>query len=199
MDLTDGFIDLLASTNRIARHLHAPLQSGSNRILRCMHRWYTREEYAERIEKVARVWGNAGIGADVIVGFPGETDEDFRETCELVERLPFSYLHVFSYSDRPGTEGASLGDKVPKPVIWERSKILRQLAADKGEQFRQRQIGKQLRALTLTAREEDGSRHALSENYLKLRVHGPETSLQPNQLLSVSVDSVDGNFLRASA
>lgn len=199
MDLTDEFIELLASTDRIARHLHAPLQSGSDRILRRMHRWYTREEYAERIEKVAGVWDNAGIGADVIVGFPGETDEDFRQTCELAERLPFSYLHVFRYSDRPGTEGTRLGGKVPPPVIRERSKILRQLAAEKGRRFRQRQIGKQLRALTLTAREEDGSRHALSENYLKLRVRGPESSLLPNRLLTVSVDSVDGNFLRASA
>ena len=197
MDLTDEFIGLLASTGRIARHLHAPLQSGSNRILRRMHRWYTREEYAERVLRLAGKWENAGIGADVIVGFPGETDEDFQDTVELVERLPFSYLHVFSYSDRPGTEGSRLDGKVPKPVIRERSRILRAVAAEKAASFRAKQVGKSLRVLTLNQAHESSLIQALSENYLKLRVRGP--GLEENRLLTVQVEAVEDGYLLASA
>ncbi len=197
MDLTDEFIELLASTGRIARHLHAPLQSGSNRILRRMHRWYTREEYAERVLQLAGKWENAGIGADVIVGFPGETDEDFQDTVELVERLPFSYLHVFSYSDRPGTEGSQLDGKVPKPVIRERSRILRAVAAEKAASFRAKQVGKSLRVLTLNQAHESSLIPALSENYLKLRVRG--AGLEENRLLTVQVEAVEDGHLLASA
>ena len=197
MDLTDEFIGLLASTGRIARHLHAPLQSGSNRILRRMHRWYTREKYAERLLRLAGKWENAGIGADVIVGFPGETDEDFQDTVEVVERLPFSYLHVFSYSDRPGTEGSRLDGKVPKPVIRERSRILRAVAAEKAASFRAKQVGKSLRVLTLNQAHESSLIQALSENYLKLRVRGP--GLEENRLLTVRVEAVEDGYLLASA
>ena len=197
MDLTDGFIDLLTSSPRIARHLHAPLQSGSDRILRRMHRWYTRGQYAERIEQVAGRWPNLGLGADVIVGFPGETDEDFEQTVELVERLPFTYLHVFSYSDRPGTEGSTLPDKVPGPVIRERSRRLRALASEKAAAFRGRQVGRTLRAVTLTAMTEGGRRDALSENYLKLRVKGNGTPLTSGSLITARVESVTDEYLLA--
>ncbi len=198
MDLTDEFIDLLTSSPRIARHLHAPLQSGSDRILRRMHRWYTREQYAERIEQVAGRWPNLGLGADVIVGFPGETDEDFEQTVELVERLPFTYLHVFSYSDRPGTEGSKLPEKIPGPVIRERSRRLRALASEKAAAFRARQVGGTLRAVTLTAVGEDGRRDALSENYLKLRVQGNGTPLTPGSLITARVESVTDEHLLAA-
>ena len=199
MDLTDEFIDLLTSSPRIARHLHAPLQSGSDRILRRMHRWYTREKYAERIERVAAHWPNLGLGADVIVGFPGETDEEFEQTVDLVERLPFTYLHVFSYSDRPGTEGSKLPEKVPGPVMRERSRRLRALAAEKAEAFRARQVGKTLRAVTLTATDDDGRRDALSENYLKLRVQGNGKAVAPGSLITVRVESARDDYLLADA
>lgn len=196
MDLTDEFIELLASTGRIARHLHAPLQSGSDRILRRMHRWYTRAQYAERIEAVTARWPGAAIGADVIVGFPGETDEDFEQTAELVERLPFTYLHVFSYSDRPGTKASALDGKVPPPVVRERSRRLRGMAARKGEQFRARQLGRTLRVLTLTHRSDEGRREALSENYLQVLVRGPGDKIEPNRLLNVRVEGQrEGNLL----
>lgn len=193
-DLTDEFLALLAASARVAQHVHAPLQSGSNRILRRMRRWYTREEYAERIQAAIEAFPNAGVGADVIVGFPGESERDFRDTYELIERLPFTYLHVFSFSVRPGTAGATLSDPVPAPVAKERSRALRALATDKGARFRTRQVGKELRVLTLHTTNEDGTRNALSENYLKVRV---PAAVSPNELFSVRVTAVEDSHLRA--
>ncbi len=196
MDLTEEFLALLASTTRIARHIHAPLQSGSNRILRRMRRWYTAEAFAERIERARAVLGNVGIGADVIVGFPGETDDDFRQTYELVDRLPFTYLHVFSYSKRPGTAAVALEGDVSPKVIRERSRALRALAAEKAAHFRARQVGARLRVLTLTSSNSDGTRNALSENYLKLRLRGSD--VRANRLVNARIEAVEGNYLFGS-
>lgn len=193
-DLTDEFLALLASTPRIARHLHAPLQSGSDRILRRMRRWYSRAEYAERIEAAASALPNLGLGADVIVGFPGETEEDFRATYALVEQLPFTYLHVFSYSPRPGTAAASLPERVPPRLSKERNRALRLLVAEKGDRFRRAQLDRPLRVVTLATTNPDGTRNALSENYLKVRLPG---TLPPNRLLTAHVTRVDGNELWA--
>ncbi|MFQ5663556.1 MAG: tRNA (N(6)-L-threonylcarbamoyladenosine(37)-C(2))-methylthiotransferase MtaB [Terriglobia bacterium] len=193
MDLSDDFVDLLASSRRIARHIHAPLQSGSNRILRRMRRWYSREEYAERIGAAAAALPGLGLGADVIVGFPGESEADFRATYEVVEQLPFSYLHIFSFSPRPGTAAATLPDAVPATVIKERHRALRQLAAEKAARFRAQQVGRVLRVLTLGTTNPDGTRNALSENYLK--VHLPAT-LPSNQLLFVRVSRLAEEALR---
>ncbi len=107
-DVTEEFIELVASSERVAPHFHVPLQSGSDRILHAMHRWYRSEHYAERIQRIRRHSPGAAIGADVIVGFPGETDEEFQTTVDFIERLPLTYLHVFSFSVRPGTAAASL-------------------------------------------------------------------------------------------
>jgi threonylcarbamoyladenosine tRNA methylthiotransferase MtaB len=193
-DLTDAFLALLAASSRVARHVHAPLQSGSDRILRRMRRWYTRDEYAERIQAAVEAFPNAGVGADVIVGFPGESERDFRDTYELIERLPFTYLHVFNFSARPGTTGATLEDQVSPPVAKERSRVLRALAAEKAARFRARQAGQELRVLTLHTSNADGTRNALSENYLKVRV--PATA-PPNELLSVRVTAAEDSYLRA--
>ncbi|MFQ5694459.1 MAG: tRNA (N(6)-L-threonylcarbamoyladenosine(37)-C(2))-methylthiotransferase MtaB, partial [Terriglobia bacterium] len=192
MDLTDEFLALLASTDRIARHVHAPLQSGSNRILRRMRRWYTREAYAERILAAAAALPNLGLGADVMVGFPGETESDFRDTYELIERLPFTYLHVFGFSSRPGTAAAAMKDEVPAPMMKERSRLLRALAARKAAAFRARQIGNRLRVLTLAATGAEGARRALSENYLQVTLSG---ACPPNALMRVQVTEVVGETL----
>ena len=106
MDWTNEVIELVASSPRICKHAHVPLQSGSDRILRKMHRKYRPWHYADRIERIRRAMPDAAIGADVMVGFPGETDDDFEQTRALIERLPFTYLHVFTYSSRPGTPSA---------------------------------------------------------------------------------------------
>jgi threonylcarbamoyladenosine tRNA methylthiotransferase MtaB len=170
-DVTEDFVALVGSSDRLARHFHVPLQSGCDRILRAMHRWYRTEHYAERANLIRRLLPDAAIGADVIVGFPGETDADFRATFEFIERLPFTYLHVFSFSERPGTAAASLGDPVPLQIIRERARALRELGQRKSAAFRASQCGKNMRALTL-ARGGDDWTEALTGNYLKVRIAG---------------------------
>jgi threonylcarbamoyladenosine tRNA methylthiotransferase MtaB len=170
-DITEDFVALVASSERLARHFHVPLQSGCDRILRAMHRWYRTEHYAERVNLIRRLLPDAAIGADVIVGFPGETDAEFRATFEFIERLPFTYLHVFSFSTRPGTAAAALSDAVPLQTIRERARALRELAGRKSAAFRASLFGSTMRALTL-ARGGDDWTEALSGNYLKLRIAG---------------------------
>jgi threonylcarbamoyladenosine tRNA methylthiotransferase MtaB len=170
-DITEDFVRLMASSARLAPHFHVPLQSGSDRVLKAMHRWYRTAHYSERVRVIRRVLPDAAIGADVIVGFPGETDEDFRATTELIGDLPFTYLHVFSFSARPGTAGAALGNTVPPIVIRERARALRTLARQKSAEFRASQLGRVLRALTL-ARSCDAWTEAITGNYMKVRVPG---------------------------
>jgi len=185
MHLTADLIDRIASNDRIAPHFHIPLQSGSDRILAAMHRWYRAEHYARRIELIGERLPDAAVGADVIAGFPGETEADHRATIDLVKRLPFSYLHVFSFSPRPGTEAARLGEPVKPGQIRERARELRALAAEKTAAFRARQSGRVTRALTLqTIR--DGATDALTGNYLTARIPG---EWRANQWLTVRLRS----------
>ena len=170
-DITEDFVSLVAGSERVARHFHVPLQSGSDRILRRMRRWYRAEHYAERITLIRRLLPDAAIGADVIVGIPGEFDKDFEATAAFIERLPFTYLHVFSFSPRPGTELAASGNLVPSDVVRERARALRSLGADKATAFRISQAGRTLRALTLR-RQGDVWTEAITGNYLKLCVPG---------------------------
>jgi threonylcarbamoyladenosine tRNA methylthiotransferase MtaB len=170
-DVTEEFVELLASSRRLAHHFHIPLQSGSDRILRAMHRWYRTELYAERSHLIHRYVPDAAIGADVIVGFPGETDHEFQATFDFIEGLSCAYLHVFSFSARPGTAGASLGDRIRAETIAQRARALRGLGAKKSAAFRASQAGATLRALTL-ARGKDGWTEALTGNYLKVRLDG---------------------------
>jgi len=176
-DVTVDFVALVASSDRIAPHFHVPLQSGSNRILRAMRRWYRAEHYAERIKLIRAALPDAGIGADVIVGFPGESDEDFAVTVELIERLPFTYLHVFSFSPRPGTEAAKFGVAVPSHVIRERARSLRSLGERKAAEFRTSRSGCRVRALTLNRAGENWT-EALTGNYLKVRIAGSHAANQ---------------------
>src|ERR1700723_457787 len=187
-DITEDFAALVACSDRLARHFHIPLQSGSDRILRAMHRWYRTELYAERVGLIRRLLPDAAIGADVIVGFPGETDADFRSTVEFIERLPFTYLHVFSFSARPGTAAAALGDAVPLPAIRERARTLRELAQLKSAAFRASQSGRTVRALTLTRRGESWT-DALTGNYLRVRIAGQHPA---NRWLDVRVEPEGG-------
>jgi threonylcarbamoyladenosine tRNA methylthiotransferase MtaB len=170
-DVTEDFVALVASSTRVAQHFHIPLQSGSDRILRAMHRWYRAAHYAERIQLIRGALPDAAIGADVIAGFPGESDEDFRATFDFIERLPFTYLHVFSFSARPGTKAADLGSPVSAAVTRERARALRTLGQQKAAAFRELQAGRTVRALTL-ARGGETWTEALTGNYLKVRVEG---------------------------
>ncbi len=186
MDWTNELIELVATAPRIAKHAHVPLQSGSDRVLRRMHRKYRPWHYADRIERIRRAMPDAAIGADVMVGYPGETEADFEQTRTLIERLPFTYLHVFTYSSRPGTASAEMPDQVPVHVARERNRVLRELADRKKHAFMESFVGRELEALTLT-RQEHGCTEALSDNYLKVFVTGDHPS---NQLVSVQIDLV---------
>jgi threonylcarbamoyladenosine tRNA methylthiotransferase MtaB len=185
-DVTEEFISLVASTARIAPHFHVPLQSGSDRILRAMHRWYRAEHYSERVRLIHRHLNNAAIGADVIVGFPSETDVEFQSTVDFIERLPLTYLHVFSFSARLGTEVSKFAPQqhVAPGTIRERARFLRGLGQRKAEAFRASQAGRVLRALTLARTGEDWT-NALTGNYLKVKVAGRRP---PNEWCEVRID-----------
>ncbi len=165
MDFSDDLLGLMAESRRIAAHVHAPLQSGSDRILRRMHRKYRPRHYADRIAKARALMPDAAIGADVMVGFPGETDADFEESYRFMQALPFTYLHVFTYSERPGTPAAEDSASVPMPVRKERNRMLRDLSSAKNQDFRRRMVGRTLSAVTLHQPGE-----ALTENYLKVEL-----------------------------
>jgi threonylcarbamoyladenosine tRNA methylthiotransferase MtaB len=171
MDWTNEVIELVASSPRICKHAHVPLQSGSDRILRKMNRKYRPWHYADRIERIRRAMPDAAIGADVMVGFPGETGDDFEQTRALIERLPFTYLHVFTYSSRPGTPSAEMPEQVPVQIARERNRVLRELAAQKKHEFMQSFIGRELEAITLTHYDGEYT-EALTDNYLKLLLSG---------------------------
>jgi len=175
MDWTDELIDLVASSSRIAKHAHVPMQSGSDAVLRRMHRKYRPWHYHEKIEKLHAAMPQAAIGADVMVGFPGETDAEFESTRGMIEDLPFTYLHVFTYSARPGTPAAVMTNQVPVHVARERSRILRELARNKKLAFMRSFVGKSIDAITLHVAGSDDHgefTESLTDNYLKLRLRG---------------------------
>jgi threonylcarbamoyladenosine tRNA methylthiotransferase MtaB len=197
MDWSDELIVLVAESPRIAKHAHLPMQSGSDAVLRRMHRKYRPWHYREKIEKIRVAMSTAAIGADVMVGFPGETDAEFEETRRMIEDLPFTYLHVFTYSARPGTPAADMPNQVPVQIARERNRALRELASEKKLVFMRGFVGKEIEAITLgTQGIAGGGTHttlfteALTDNYLKLRLEGCHES---NRWLRAQVhDVIDG-------
>jgi threonylcarbamoyladenosine tRNA methylthiotransferase MtaB len=186
MDWSDDLLDLVASSARIAKHVHAPLQSGSDKVLRRMHRKYRPRHYQDRVLKARAAMPDAAIGADVMTGFPGETAEEFEESHSFIENLPFTYLHVFTYSERPGTPAAASPDQVPIETRKERNRILRELAASKNLEFRRRMLGRTLSVVTL----DEG---ALSDNFLKVELATPRPA---NQLVNLTIGSISATGLR---
>jgi threonylcarbamoyladenosine tRNA methylthiotransferase MtaB len=192
--LDDRVIDMMEdSDGRLAPHLHVPLQSGSDRVLRLMRRAYMGGRYLERVERLCECVWPLGLGTDVIVGFPGESDADHGRTLNLIERLPYTYVHVFPYSDRSGTDAQNLPDRVAPNVKAERSREIRELVRGKAEEYRRRRIDTPARVVL----EGDDMEIAVTGDYLKipaadsLRVAGPR--LQP-----AWVAAMDGQ-LRAEA
>lgn len=191
MDFSDELLDLMASSGRIARHVHAPLQSGCDSVLKRMKRRYRTRHYEDRILRARRLMPEAAIGADVMTGFPGETDAEFEESRAFIERMPFTYLHVFTYSERPGTPAAEWREQVPVPVRKQRNEILRRLASDKNASFRQEFAGKRLSVVTL-----DPGRPALSSNYLNVELATPRPA---NEIVEVEIGGVTASGLRERA
>jgi threonylcarbamoyladenosine tRNA methylthiotransferase MtaB len=179
-------IDLVANDRRMALHFHIPLQSGSARVLRAMYRPYTAQYYAELVSRIRVRVPDAAIGADVMVGFPGETDDDFAATYHLIADSPLTYLHIFPYSSRPGTVAADLPNPVPEHVSRFRAKALRTLIAGKNEAFRRGMIGKEIDALTL----DDGT--AISSNFVRVSLieQGPVNEWM--RVLVTDLDDHDG-------
>lgn len=195
MDWSPELIALVAGSERICKHAHVPLQSGSDQVLRMMHRKYRPWHYADRIRRIRAAMPEAAIGADVMVGFPGETDELFEENRRFIADLPFTYLHVFTYSSRPGTAAAKMPGHVAPPVARERNRILRELIAEKNEAFRRDLVGRTLEAITLH-RNADGTTEALTNNFLKLQVAGDHAA---NQLLRVTITGLTGSGVAGAA
>lgn len=196
MDVTRELIELFAATDRLAQHFHIPLQSGSDRILSAMRRWYRAEHYARRVQLIQEGLPDAGIGADVIAGFPGETEEHHSATLDFIERLPFAYLHVFSFSARPGTTAENLPGHLPPAVIRRRARELRAAAAEKSANFLHAQLGRRFRVLTLNTPEDIANRatDALTSHHARVRVIGRYAS---NLWLDVCATAVEGNRLLA--
>jgi threonylcarbamoyladenosine tRNA methylthiotransferase MtaB len=192
MDVSSGLIRLVAEEPRLAQHFHIPLQTGCNRILRRMSRRYWASQYAERILAIRERMPNAGIGADVMVGFPGETDQDHAASATFIESLPFTYLHIFPYSARPDTPAAASPHQVNGRVARERALEIRSLITRKRQNFLQAQVGRKLSAVTLDE-SATGERVALSSNYLKIVL--PGSNLPPNTLLDIQVGRVHESLL----
>ncbi len=191
MELSRKVIELASRTDKIAPHFHICLQSGSDRILKAMRRPYKTARFASIVELIRERIPDAGIGTDVIVGFPGETEEDHRETMAFVENLPFTYLHCFPYSDRPGTPACTISGHVEADQIRRRSAALRLISLSKNRAFRRSFVGRALRVLTL-ADQEEGKRLALSGNYLRVRL---PLDAPPNLMLDVTITGEEGEDL----
>ena len=173
---TPALVDAVTTLPVMAPHLHLPLQSGSDRILRLMRRPYHTGMYRALVDRLAAAIPGLGLGADLIVGHPGETEEDFEATMRFVEALPFSSLHVFAYSDRKGTEAARRPDHVAPAAIRERSQRLRRLGAEKSLAFRRGMVGGRRDAVVLGARDRrTGLLAGLTDNYVEVLFDGPDT------------------------
>ncbi len=186
-ELSEDLYRYIAESTWICPHFHIPLQSGDDKILQRMNRHYTTDFFASLLEKIHHLSPDAAIGLDVITGFPGESDSQFDHTCQLLEQLPFSHLHVFPFSKRVGTPAADMVGQVSGTVIKERAALLRDIGASKNQNFSQRFIDSQLK-LVMEGGEIDGWRKGLSENYLPVWV--PADSTQQGELCTVAIDGL---------
>jgi len=181
--LTDDIIDFMSESNSFVPHFHIPLQSGSDKILRQMRRRYSSELYQSRIEKVKQAMPYSCIGVDVIVGFPGETDDDFEETVRQLNDADISYLHVFSYSERPGTEAVKMKQKIASDVRTERSKQLQILSINKRRAFYESCLGQVRTVLFETW--DNGILEGFTDNYIRVEVEGKRSLSGKTQRVSL--------------
>jgi threonylcarbamoyladenosine tRNA methylthiotransferase MtaB len=193
-EFTGELIDLVAESDRICRHLHIPLQSGDDLILSRMKRDYTSDEYRELVDGISDKIPHMMIGADVIVGFPGETDEQFENTSDFIRSSPINYLHVFSYSDRKGTQASKMPHKVDPQIIHGRSEIMHHLGREKWSAYIERFIGQKLNVLIEHRRDKKTAKlTGLSDNYIRVLVDGDD-SLK-NQILPIHIAGRTDNRL----
>jgi threonylcarbamoyladenosine tRNA methylthiotransferase MtaB len=192
MELGREIIALISGSRRFCPHFHVPLQSGDNEILKRMHRPYTAEQFSETILSIRRQVPEAAIGSDVLVGFPGEKENAFANTCRLIEALPIDYLHVFPFSPRTGTPAERFPDPVPAAVIKERCCIMRRLGRQKRAAFYQSHLGKCSDVLVESVgASETGLLSGLTSNYIPVRVEGPKRL--KNTFIRVMLEKTDGS------
>jgi len=186
--LKDETIDFVADSKTFVPHFHIPLQSGSDDLLKLMKRRYLRDTYTNRVHRIKQIMPNACIGVDVIVGFPGETDEHFLETYNYLNDLDISYLHVFTYSERPNTEAVLMDGVVAKKVRAKRSKMLRGLSVKKRRAFYESQIGNSSTVL-FESENKEGYIHGFTENYVKVKTPwNPDLVNTLQQILLTKID-----------
>lgn len=186
--LKNEIIDFVAQSKKFVPHFHIPLQSGSNKILKAMRRRYLRELYSDRVDRIKKLMPQCCIGVDVIVGFPGESEDDFIETYNFLNKLDVSYLHVFTYSERDNTDAKKLKDTVPIPIRKKRNKMLRILSAKKLRHFYEQHLG-ETRIVLFEGDNKGGFMHGFTDNYIKVKT--PFNSLLINQLRQVSLKELD--------
>ncbi|WP_456463161.1 tRNA (N(6)-L-threonylcarbamoyladenosine(37)-C(2))-methylthiotransferase MtaB [Lutibacter sp.] len=186
--LTNETINFVATSKSFVPHFHIPLQSGSNELLKNMKRRYLRETYDNRVEAIKKAMPNACIGVDVIVGFPGETDDLFLETYNYLNELDISYLHVFTYSERPNTEAFEMAEVIPQKVRNKRSKMLRGLSVKKRRAFYESQLGNNLTVL-FESENKEGFIHGFTENYVKVKT--PWNPKLVNTLHQIKLRKID--------
>jgi threonylcarbamoyladenosine tRNA methylthiotransferase MtaB len=195
--VTDELIELMASSPRVCRHLHVPLQSGSTAVLERMRRPYTAEQYEALLNKLAARIPGIGIGADVMVGFPGETEEDFEKTRSLIERSPIMALHIFVYSPRSGTGAFTMSGRPTKEVSKARSATLKKLALEKREHAGAKFVGQRLDVLVENTRTDGGQLKGFSDNYHPVTFDGRDELM--NRIVSVKITGATGAGLAGEA
>ena len=190
--VTPALIEIMQSSSRICRHFHIPLQSGDNRILKQMNRHYSRSYYRQLVLSLAGRFPNASIGADVMVGFPGEGEAEYRNTHELLKELPMSYVHVFPFSPRPETAAAMMRVGISEQEKKRRADELRRLSIEKGRQFSSAHIGKDLPVLIEKERDpKTGLLKGISDNYIKVLLPGPDAIM--NRIRPIRITSINAN------
>ena len=172
-EIPDEMIDLIAGSNKILPHLHIPLQAGDDKTLRRMRRVYLTDQYRDRVERLREVMPHICLGADVIVGFPGETDEDFARTEAFLESIPMDYLHVFPYSNRQGTAASKFEDQINGRIIKNRGRILREYSERRKQEHYRRHIGQTRRAIILPKAMDGKPYSALTDNYIEMGIDVP--------------------------
>lgn len=188
--LSNEIIEFVYKSKRFVPHFHIPLQSGSDILLKSMRRRYNTELYKSRIEKIKDLMPKACIGVDVIVGYPGETEEEFNKTVHFLKSLPISYLHVFTYSERANTTAPRMGEIVPMEERRKRSKQLRILSLKLKQQFYQNNLGKTEKVLL--ENQEDGYHYGFTENYVKVKL--PARKVKKNEIVSVKLNEINNDF-----
>jgi len=193
--IPDALLDLMAHSEKLCSHLHIPIQSGSDSVLTGMRRLYNVDEFSEFVNRAARKVPDILIGTDIMVGFPGESDAMFKESCQYFVDSPLAYAHIFTYSERSGTLAARSQDKVDARVKKERSRYLHQISEQKKKAFYQKFLGKQLRVLTEET-DRGGRWLGFSDNYIKVAIPGKD--LQANSLVEITVNNIENGLAVAA-